>query len=526
MNNKIKVAIFGGGIGGLTVAHELSKDNDFDITLYESNHEVGGLARSNRDESGCATEYCWRVFFGFYYNLFSLLSEIENIQVGKDFVEYKAAIFDNKMSGLDILKNAYNIAYGLTSSDDRLNKLDELTWWNSLHGSSKTSVLRQVGPWLGMDRYKASYKSVIKVGMEMQYGQTILKHAKNYVTTLPTSETWFDPWVQQLTHKVKINLSNKVVRFDNDDNKITAAYVDDGKTIKKIDADYYIAALPVQVMAKLFKDVDSELKRWYFDKFDILTKTCLHLQVAFQIYFNKRISFGKKVNSIILVDTPWDLIILNYDYEINGCNNKLCYLLEDVKSGWSVAVCTAYQNGKLIQKPFYKCTPEEIKIELWYQLTSSDQFKDLIIKENGFELKHEYIAHWAPLWKSFYYDENGNLTTTEPKFTNNAGSSKHRPSFKTPFCNLFVSTAYIQETIDIFSMEAACIAGKKVANEINNNKNQNNLILERPLIFKPFREIDNYMYNLYLPNIGPFLLLIIVILVFAVIFNIIFKKST
>lgn len=37
-----KIAIFGGGIGGLTVAHELSKYNNYDIKIFERNDDIGG----------------------------------------------------------------------------------------------------------------------------------------------------------------------------------------------------------------------------------------------------------------------------------------------------------------------------------------------------------------------------------------------------------------------------------------------------------------------------------------------------
>jgi len=65
------------------------------------------------------------------------------------------------------------------------------------------------------------------------------------------------------------------------------------------------------------------------------------------------------------------------------------------------------------------------------------------------------------------YKQNESIETEEPKFTNNVGSLALRPSFKTSYCNAFISTAYIKETIDIFSMEAAAIAGKNVASAIS-----------------------------------------------------------
>ena len=76
-NGKKRVAIFGAGVDGLTVAHELAKfPNAYEITVYEKHAVAGGLARSGRDAQGCATEYCWRVFFGFYKHLFEVLREI------------------------------------------------------------------------------------------------------------------------------------------------------------------------------------------------------------------------------------------------------------------------------------------------------------------------------------------------------------------------------------------------------------------------------------------------------------------
>ncbi|MEA2272659.1 MAG: hypothetical protein QOI98_1367, partial [Solirubrobacteraceae bacterium] len=68
------VAVFGGGIAGLTAAHELA-ERGFDVTIYER-RAWGGKARST-EVPGTGTggrknlpgEHGWRVFFGFYQNL-------------------------------------------------------------------------------------------------------------------------------------------------------------------------------------------------------------------------------------------------------------------------------------------------------------------------------------------------------------------------------------------------------------------------------------------------------------------------
>jgi hypothetical protein len=75
------VAVFGGGISGLTAAHELA-ERGFDVTVYER-RAWGGKARST-DVPGSGTggrrplpgEHGFRMFFGFYQNTVDSLRRI------------------------------------------------------------------------------------------------------------------------------------------------------------------------------------------------------------------------------------------------------------------------------------------------------------------------------------------------------------------------------------------------------------------------------------------------------------------
>ncbi len=514
------ITIIGGGIGGLTVAHELSKYNEYNISIFERNNDIGGLARSKRDENGCATEYCWRVFFGFYDNLFKTFGEIKdnNQSILNYLTPYKHLnINDTPESKKDYIYSVLFILYGLTSCDKRLDKLDELSWWDALHILPNTSVLRSIGPWLGMDRYKGSYKSVIKVGTEMQIikSKTDTKYI-DYITTRPTSETLFDPWKKHLEkNKVQINLNTVLQSIKIKDNEITEIEVYDNntKTIKKIKSDYYVFNLPVEILDQ-FIDKTPELNYGDFKNIKELKNNCLHHQLSFQVFFNESISL-KEYNAFLLVDSPWDLIILSYDKVYNGVN--ICDNIPNAKGAWSVAVCTSYIPGIKIKKPFDKCTYEEIITEIWAQLTNSKKLNKIVKENNNFELNDKLIIKWSKMWDTWFLNKEGNIQTTEPKFTNNKGSWKIRPSYKTHIKNLYLSTAYIKETIDIFSMEAANIAGKRVANDINNNVLKPT-IRERPTIFKIFRQIDQIFYNIGLPNINiPLIVLIIIVIIYILI---------
>src|SRR5215203_6883624 len=70
-----RVIILGGGVGGMSAAHELA-ERDFDVTVYETRPIAGGKARSvsvpgsgtggRRDLPG---EHGFRFFPGFYRHL-------------------------------------------------------------------------------------------------------------------------------------------------------------------------------------------------------------------------------------------------------------------------------------------------------------------------------------------------------------------------------------------------------------------------------------------------------------------------
>jgi len=517
---KEKVIIVGAGIGGLTVAHYLcTQENKYDIEIYERNDEVGGLARSQRDStSKCAMEYCWRVFFGFYKHFFETLSQIDCLST---LVPYRDKVInDTSLKYKDYFILAWYLWYGLSSCDERLNQLDNWQWSDILKHTSENHVLRQVGPWLGMDRLKASFKSVIKVGFEYN----ILRNEQNYVTNQPTSEAIFDPWVIHLKKKgVQIFLNHEVTEIT--PKQIVIRHIPTNRLQILTDFDHRVLALPIETLASL-----SQYK-WYMtpkqqQNVKTLSETCLHMQVSLQIYFNRPIFLGNRCilhsdafncvanNSFLITNSEWDLIILQYDQVYLA--NKLCTNKKEIKGGWSIAVCTAYRKGVQIKKPFVACTEEEIHEEIWAQLKQSQQLNRMIQKYNEgltlHNIEKECTVYWAPLWPDFKYNENEKrIVMKEPKFTNNAGSWALRPSYRTLDNKVWIATAYVQETIDIFSMEAACLAGKKVASGIMKHFSLDTSILPRSRLFAVWRWIDKIFYHFHFPNLTLFCFLGLVI---------------
>lgn len=72
---KKKIAILGGGMGGLTAAYELSERAEYDITVYQLGWRLGGQGSSGRNlrSADRIEEHGLHVWFGFYDNAFSLM---------------------------------------------------------------------------------------------------------------------------------------------------------------------------------------------------------------------------------------------------------------------------------------------------------------------------------------------------------------------------------------------------------------------------------------------------------------------
>ncbi|KAL4421307.1 hypothetical protein ABPG75_010598 [Micractinium tetrahymenae] len=78
---KLKVAIVGSGLAGLSTAVELL-DQGYEVEIYESRPFVGGKVASYKDKDGNDIEMGLHVFFGCYFNLFRLMAKcgvLENL---------------------------------------------------------------------------------------------------------------------------------------------------------------------------------------------------------------------------------------------------------------------------------------------------------------------------------------------------------------------------------------------------------------------------------------------------------------
>jgi uncharacterized protein with NAD-binding domain and iron-sulfur cluster len=201
----------------------------------------------------------------------------------------------------------------------------------------------------------------------------------------PSNDIWIDPWVDFLKTKgAKYILDAKVVSFNCADQKIDSVTISENGREYEVKGDYYISAVPVEVMAKLLNDdlirIDPSL-----DYIKTLS-TNVSWMNGTQLYLSENIDFIP--GHTIYIDSPWALTSIyqcpfwkNFDITQYG-DGKVKGILSIDISDWNTA-------GIIYNKPARDCTKEEIIKEVWEQLKPGSLTLTLFLKFQE-EMKNHY----------------------------------------------------------------------------------------------------------------------------------------
>ena len=80
----IRVAIIGGGCGGLAAAWHLSRQPGYDVHVYERSWRLGGKGASMRTQEGRIRDHGLHVWLGFYENAFKMMRDCYAEVSGRD----------------------------------------------------------------------------------------------------------------------------------------------------------------------------------------------------------------------------------------------------------------------------------------------------------------------------------------------------------------------------------------------------------------------------------------------------------
>jgi 15-cis-phytoene desaturase len=535
---KKRVIILGGGIGGLSAAQELA-ERGFDATIYEANNVFGGKARSipipntgvggRKDLPG---EHGFRFFPSFYKHIIDTMKRIpfgrgtvfDNLvaatrahlaRAGQpalllsarfpkdpdDWATTLRALFatDLALPARETLFFIDRLLILLTSCPERrLAEYENLSWWDFLDADNKSVHYRHVlaqGQSRSLVAARAELCSTRTLGyifLQLISGLIGSGDSFDLILNGPTSDVWIDPWVTYLKQLgVEMNTGAVLRALHTDGERITGVTIEQSGQLTQFESDYYICAVPVDIMAALLTE---ELKSAAPSVSNLSSlQTAWMNGIQFYLDTDIPITHGHSV----YVDSPWALTSVSQkqfwkdlDLESYG-DGRVRGILSACISEWEAP-------GIVYGKPASSCTPEEIKTEVWAQIRAH------LNDEQVAQLDKAQLLYWF-LDPAIRFSGSGSVTNSEPLLINTVGSYQYRPEANTELRNLFLASDYVRTFTDVASMEAANEAARRAVNAIladdmSPTPRVEIWPLEEPDFFKPLLKYDQMRFQMGLPH--------------------------
>ncbi|WP_029110341.1 FAD-dependent oxidoreductase [Mycobacterium sp. URHD0025] len=538
------VAVLGGGIGGLTAAHELA-DRGFDVTVYEGRGAFGGKARSmpvpgsgTGQREDLPGEHGFRFFPGFYRHVPDTMVRIPD--AGRTVADHLVAATRMMLaqanganeivtptqipSSLDDLsvtiKAIWHLGVDLgipplemtafverlltllcSCEERRFGQWENTSWWDFIQADQRSPQFQKFLA-KGMTRTlvaaKATEMSARTGGLvlcQLMFDLVRADGRLDRVLDGPTSAVWIDPWIEHLDDLgVTLRHGCRVNGIDCDGKRITGVSMSVNGSAEQIVADHYVAALPKERLQALVTPALEACEP------RLAGLARLHTDwmngAMFYLHVDKPLIHGHA----IFIDSEWSLTAISqaqfwrgFDWTKHGDGRVEGILSVDI-SEWE-------RKGGKILKTAKECSKEEIREEVWAQLTAHLDDGSLT-KANVLDFFLD-PAIKLPAPPSIVTAEND-----EPLLINTKGSWADRPDAVTAIPNLFLAADFVRTYTDLATMEGANEAARRAVNGILDATGSTASRcpvwpLREPRALEPFRRIDKVRWRLGLGPIKP-----------------------
>jgi hypothetical protein len=548
-NTKKKtVVIFGAGIAGLTVAHELSRLG-YEVGIYESNADAGGFFRSARlqEDNNTPSEYSWHGFGPWYHNVYDIMKQIPfddsssvynrvfsrpiNYQIVPDAVvsrrgalpvlqAFQMTLIDGIVWGWLLLKT-WSSHRRSTEQYALLNAADAWKPWMSDVGwKTWRSVF---GPWIGSDWTRVSlHHTGLFFRKNVQSGPSHVHPADHegpaweqssgggwLLLRGPSGEYWFNKWVRYLQSEgVSFHFGQSLQEFQYHEGIVTGSKLASGEIVE---ADYYILATNPFAAAEIIGRTSELGKLDQLNLFKKLISDGPHTQVSFQIAFSEKIGWVEDRSAFVLSDSEFNITLFAEEQVWDKDQD----LGEDVKSLWTGTICVGTVPGRLYGVDVEHCTKEQFVAEIKDQILRCESLNELIKKANdGKELK-DFPIERIQVWHEWSFSKDG-IQPKQPKWVTSFNTQPYIPTQATPVKNLILAGAHTKTDADIWSIEGAVESGRRAANLIDSGVK---FIPEyKHPTLRVLGAIDDVLFAIRAPHVLDVLLVIIgigIIIVFA-----------
>jgi uncharacterized protein with NAD-binding domain and iron-sulfur cluster len=308
----------------------------------------------------------------------------------------------------------------------------------------------------------------------------------------PTSDVWIDPWLEHLRGMgVEFHTGHQVQAIHCRGGRVAGVTVVAGGRPSTHQADWYVAALPVEVMRLLASEqlvlADPRLERLH------RLRTRWMNGIVYYLDRDVRAVHGHTV----YIDSPWALTSISqpqfwqsrFQPERLGDGRARGILSVDV-SDWEAI-------GSGIRKQAMYCSREEIAAEVWHQL------KESLDDDATRELDRVHVLS-SFLDPSIVHPNPTEAANLEPLLVNTVGSWRDRPDAQTALDNLLLASDYVRTHTDLATMEGANEAARRAVNAIIERSGSGAercgvWPLREPELFAPARALDRVLFRLGRP---------------------------
>ncbi|MCC7538749.1 MAG: FAD-dependent oxidoreductase [Deltaproteobacteria bacterium] len=506
-----RVAIYGGGVAGLSVAHELVERGGFDVHVYEKDTAVGGKARSQflpgtgaagrKDLPG---EHGFRFYPSFYIHLIDTMSRIpfpadpsfahvaKNLVAsreggiassrdGRKLIEFprrlptapwelfstilemvEALAAGPDLDDEDVPRFAWHMVKYLTSCRERREgQWEKLSWWEFVDGDRYSDTFKSLvraipRTMVAMDPKKGSARTIGNISMQFILEYTRADGDNDRTMNGPTDERWLEPWKAHLESKgATFHLGKGVAALRFDGTRITEGELADGTLVT---ADHHVLAVPLEVAHPLITPAiaaaDPQLAA--FRSLAVASNTAWMVGAQYFLKTDVPICEGH----CFYPESAWALTSISQAqfWRRAGRAFEDRYGDGTVKGVLSVDVSDWETPSPFLGKAGQACSSrDEVLDEIWKQLKDGLNDKETVIRDDMVVARH--------------LDANLDFTSGLPRnptplLVHPPGSWAKRPDASTRIPNLVLAGDYVRSTTDLATMEGANETARLAVNAI------------------------------------------------------------
>ncbi|HQU44107.1 MAG TPA: FAD-dependent oxidoreductase [Pirellulales bacterium] len=539
-----KVIVLGGGVAGLSAAHELV-ERGFQVEVYECRETIwGGKARSmdkpnsavGNDKKNLPGEHGFRFFPGFYKHLPDTMRRIP-LGGGR-------GVFDNLVAPTQVemfqeqanpillplerpttleewilaIREIIHAHTGVpadeaefffhqllviltTCEERRLAEYERIAWWKFIKADQMSEAYKKIlgqGLTRSLVAMKATVASTRTVGdiLIQLMLSSFTGRQTDRVLNGPTNDVWIGPWIQYLTgQRVSLTLNAEAKQIHFDGAAVTGVDVMVAGAMRTVVGDHYVFAVPKEVMAPLVTPVMARMAP------SLAGLANLHTEWMNGIQFYLNCDVPLDQGHAIYLDSAWALTSISQHQFWQGIDLSQ-YGDGTVRGILSVDISDWFTPGdQVVRLPAHQCNEQQIKDEVWAQL------KAHLNRPGNTVLDDANLVAWH-LDPDITFPRNvpANDGNQEPLLVNLTCSWQYRPeAVVAGIPNLFLASDYVRTYTDLATMEGANEAARRAVNGVldatGSAASRCDLWpLQEPDVFALLREYDRIRFKLRLPH--------------------------